>query len=189
MYQIVNYYQENNQKITDYKLKSRFLWDDHIGYTRNVIISILSELSDVDIVSQRLVNNQENIGTFINPYYSTKTVQGYVDLLKIHILIAVDVINGVDGAEDKWRVNGTDIVDYMHEMNRIFWPAHIIGPMWSTHLDLTIAQIDARNNSIWDADIKAYDDNHTHMSEFSDVFSTGIIHQNMDMFCSHMKGL
>lgn len=189
MYQIINYYQENNQKITDYKLESRFLWDDHVGYTRNAIISILSELPDVEIISQRLIKNQEDIGTFVSPYYSVETVQGYVDLLKNHIIIATDVIKGVEGAEDQWRINGNEIVNYMHSMNRIFWPAYVVGPMWSKHLDLTIDQVNARNNSMWNDDIKAYDENHIHMSEFSDLFSTGIIYQNMDMFCSYTTGV
>lgn len=188
MYQIINYYQENNQAITDYKLQSRCLWDDHISYTRNAIISIQNELPDVDTVSQRLMQNQEDIGIFISPYYSTQQVDNYVDLLKQHITIAVDVINGVDGAEVLWRMNGRDIVNYMNLMNRLYWPTSVTGPLWSRHLDLTIAQVNARNDSNWEADIMAYDANHICMNEFADLFSTGVIYQHMDMFCIYRIG-
>lgn len=189
MYQIINSYHEDNEKITDYKLRSQFLWSDHVGYTRNAIVSILSELPDVDSISQRLLKNQEDIGIFISPYYSTEQVSTYVDLLKQHIIIATDVIKGVEGSEKQWRMNGRDIVNYMNRMNKMFWPISIIGPMWSRHLNLTIAQVNARNNAMWDNDIEVYDENHNHMSEFSDLFSTGIIYQNMDMFCSHIIGV
>lgn len=188
MYQITNYYHANDQKISEYKLQSRFLWDDHISYTRNAVVSILAILPDVDAISQRLLKNQEDIGDFIGPYYSKLNVNTFVDLLKEHIIIAVDVINDVEGAEDKWRMNGTDIVNQMYKMNRKYWPPSVIGPLWSKHLDLTIAQVDARKDTLWTNDIKAYDDNHICMSKFADTFSTGVIYQNMDMFCYYMNG-
>lgn len=187
MYQIVNYYQENNQKILDCRLMSRFLWDDHIVYTRNVIISVLAKLPDSDAVSQRLIKNQEDIGAFMSPYYSTDRIITFVNLLKQHITIAADVINSVEGSKDAWRMNGNDIVNYLYQLNRMFWPISVTGPMWTKHLDLTIAQVDARKNSMWDNDVAAYDENHTCMSEFADVISNGIIYQNMDMFCSNTR--
>lgn len=189
MYQIVNYYQENNEKILDYRLQSRYLWDDHISYTRNAIVSILSSLSDTDAIVKRLLKNQEDIGTFISPYYNDLQVNTFVDLLKKHIMLAGEVIEGVEESEEDWRMNGVDIVNYMHEMNPMFWQTAIIGPLWSKHLDMTIEQINARNNSMWDADIIAYDANHVCMNEFADLFAKGIIYQNINMFCLYMTGV
>lgn len=189
MYQIVNYYHENHQKILNYKLQSRFLWEDHISYTRNAIVSILSNLPDGEAVGQRLLKNQKDIGTFISPYYSTQDVSHFVDLLKQHIVIAVDVVEGKTGAEAHWRMNGRDIVNYMQQMNRVFWPTSVTDPMWTKHLDLTIAQVDARTNSLWQQDIDAYDSNHDHMSKFADLFANGVVYQNMDKFCLSMTGV
>ena len=183
MYQIINHYRENSYLTSDFRLKSRVLWTDHVSYTRNAITSIIATLSDVGAVSARLIKNQEDIGTFISPYYSTQEVFTLVDLLKTHITIAVDVVNEVEGAEANWRMNGNDIVMQMSHMNKLFWPVSSISPMWTTHLDLTIEQIKARKKSEWDIDIAAYDRNHSHMLKFSDVFSDGIVYQNMDKFC------
>lgn len=188
MYQIINYYQENNQKITDYKLKSRYLWNDHISYTRNAIISMLSTLPDADAVTARLIQNQDDIGNFISPYYSADQVSAFVDLLKQHIAIAADIVKGTEGAQEQWQMNGKDIVNYMYRMNRMFWPKSVTWPMWSDHMEYTIAQVNARNDELWESDIAAYDSNHVCMSEFADLFSSGIVYQNMDMFCSHMTG-
>src|SRR6185436_9114971 len=47
----------------------RKLWEDHITYTRNYIISALGGLGDADAVAARLMKNQEEIGNAIKPFY------------------------------------------------------------------------------------------------------------------------
>lgn len=183
MYQILTYYQENSQKILDYKMKSRSLWNDHVGYTRNAIISTLSNLPDAAAVSQRLLKNQEDIGNFFSPYYSTQQVGTLVNLLKQHINIAVDVIKNVEGAEQQWRTNGQEIVNHLYQMNRMFWPVSVTEVMWNKHLDLTISEIGARKTSKWQDDISYYDENQKCMNDFADIISTGVIHQNLSQFC------
>src|SRR6185436_8280340 len=51
------------------KTAMRKLWEDHITYTRNYIISALGELGDKDAVAKRLLKNQDEIGDAIKPYY------------------------------------------------------------------------------------------------------------------------
>lgn len=183
MYQNLTFYSEDNHAITEFKLKSRYLWNDHIAYTRNAIISLIAGFPDVGAVSARLLKNQEDIGEFINPYYTTQQVSTLVDLLKQHIAIAVDFVNGVDGAKEAWDANGNDIVTSMHQMNRMFWPVYAIKPLWTRHMDLTIDEINARKDQDWTKDIASYDQGHYVIADFSDVFANGIIHQNMDSFC------
>lgn len=188
MHQIISYYQENTQKISEYRLRSRYLWEDHISYTRNAIISTLSSLADASLISTRLLKNQEDLGTFISPYYTTETINTFVDLLKQHIIIAAEVINGVESAEKKWLANGDDITNFMYMMNKAFWPIAIIRPLWNTHMALTIAQINSRKNQAWADDIQAYDENHVCVSQFSDLFANGVIYQNIDHFCLNTPG-
>ena len=47
----------------------RVLWEEHITYTRNYIISALAGLPDTDAVAQRLLRNQDDIGNAIKPFY------------------------------------------------------------------------------------------------------------------------
>jgi hypothetical protein len=54
------------------KADMRKLWEDHITYTRNYIISALAELPDADAVAKRLLANQDDIGNAIKPYYGEK---------------------------------------------------------------------------------------------------------------------
>lgn len=183
MYRVINHYHEDPKKMFDFKTESRFLWDDHVSYTRNAIISILSNLPDIDAVGLRLIKNQDDIGSLITPYYSTEQVSTFVNLLKQHIVIATEVIKGTTGAEDSWRSNGNDLVLYMSQMNPMYWPVSIISPMWSDHLDLTIKQITSRRSGLWVDEIDTYDLNHRHINDFSDIFASGIIYQNIDSFC------
>src|SRR5437016_10155040 len=47
----------------------RRLWEDHIIYTRNFIVSFAGNLPDQDAVSARLMKNQEDIGNAISSFY------------------------------------------------------------------------------------------------------------------------
>jgi hypothetical protein len=49
------------------KLDIRKLWEDHISYTRNYIISALGDLPDAKSVAKRLLKNQDEIGQAIVP--------------------------------------------------------------------------------------------------------------------------
>lgn len=183
MYQIVNYYREDSQAIVDYKLKSRFLWNDHVSYTRNAIVSVPAKLADASAIYTRLLKNQDDIGEFIKPYYTDTQVSGLVDLLKQHIALAIDVINGAEGSEATWRTNGDDLVRFMSDMNPMFWTVATLGPLWTLHQDLTISQIRARAEMKWDDDIAAYDNNHMNICAMADAFSNGTIYKNMESFC------
>ncbi len=71
----------------------RRLWEDHITYTRNYIISSLAGLEDIEKVSERLLANQEDIGNAMKPYYGDAAGNQVAALLRVHILIATEVIN------------------------------------------------------------------------------------------------
>src|SRR3954462_12561398 len=69
----------------------RKLWEDHITWTRIFIISAAADLSDKDAVTQRLLQNQVDIGNAIKPYYGNAAGDQLTALLKDHILISADV--------------------------------------------------------------------------------------------------
>ena len=68
------------------KLALRDLWVDHIVYTRNYIIGFAAGLPDTNIVAQRLLKNQEDIGNVIKPFYGNEAGNKLTSLLKGHIL-------------------------------------------------------------------------------------------------------
>lgn len=70
----------------------RVLWEEHITYTRNYIISALAGLPDTDAVAQRLLRNQDDIGNAIKPSYGDAAGNKLSALLHEHIAIATEVV-------------------------------------------------------------------------------------------------
>lgn len=60
----------------------RKLWEDHITYTRNYIISALAGLRETDHVAKRLLKNQDEIGDAVKPYYGDAAGNQLATLLK-----------------------------------------------------------------------------------------------------------
>ena len=159
----------------------RKLWEEHIAYTRNFIISALAGLPDTDSVVQRLLRNQEDIGSAIKPYYGEEAGKKLASLLRDHILVAADVVKAatsdkkdeLTAQQKKWTENGKEIAAFLSGANPN-WPKKSLEEMLQTHLDLTTGEVVARLKKDWAADIKAYDEGHEHMLMFADMLAEGI---------------
>lgn len=79
------------------KMAMRKLWEAHITFTRNYIISALADLPDGDAVAKRLLKNQDDIGDAIKPCYGDDAGKKLSALLRDHILIATEVIPAAKG--------------------------------------------------------------------------------------------
>lgn len=166
------------------KMAMRKLWEEHIVYTRNYIISELAGLPDTDAVAQRLLRNQDDIGNAIKPYYGDAAGEKLSALLRDHIVVATEVVKAAKAgdktqladAQKKWTANGKDIAAFLSGANPN-WPKKTLEEMLQKHLDLTTGEVVGRLNKDWAADIKAYDDGHTHMLMFADTLTDGIAKQ------------
>jgi len=162
----------------------RKLWEDHITYTRNYIISALADLSDVDAVAKRLLKNQDDIGDAIKPYYGDDAGNKLSALLRDHILIATEVVKAAKGgekglltaAQTKWSANGKEIAAFLSSANPN-WPRKDLEEMLQKHLDLTTGEVVGRLKKDWAKDIASYDEGHLHMLMFADMLSDGIARQ------------
>lgn len=70
----------------------RKLWEDHITWTRIFIISAAGDLPDKTAATDRLLQNQVDIGNAIKPYYGEAAGNKLTALLKEHITTAADVV-------------------------------------------------------------------------------------------------
>jgi len=162
----------------------RKLWEDHIAYTRNFIISALAGLEDTPKVADRLLRNQDDIGDAVKPIYGEAAGKKLSGLLRDHILIAADIVKaakggnnaGVEAGEKKWHGNADDIAAFLAGANPN-WGKPALTDMLYKHLDLTTTEVVSRLKKDWPADMKAYDQGHDHMLMFSDMLSDGIIKQ------------
>lgn len=171
------------------RLATRKLWEDHIVWTRNYIVSSLSGLEDASAVAQRLLNNQDDIGNAIKPYYGEEAGKKLAALLRDHILIATEVVKAaksgnsdeLTNSQNKWHANADDIAIFLSGANPN-WAKKGLTDMLYKHLDYTTDEVMARLKKDWAKDINSYDKGHEHMLMFADTLTDGIVKQSPKKF-------
>ena len=166
----------------------RKLWEDHIVWTRQFIVSAATEdenLPDTEATVARLLANQTDIGNAIKPFYGDAAGDALTDLLEEHILTAADIIaaakagdgEAVEAEVARWYANADEIATFLSEANPRNWPLGEMKAHMKSHLDLTLEEALARLESRYADDIAAYDKVHKDILEMADMLSAGIIAQ------------
>jgi hypothetical protein len=166
----------------------RKLWEDHIVWTRQFIVSAATEpgdLPDIGPTTDRLLANQTDIGNAFKPYYGDEVGEAVTALLREHILTAADLIAAakagdtaaVEAASAAWYANADEIATALNGLNPKNWPLDVMKAHMKDHLDLTLAEAVARLQGRYDDDIAAYDEVHAQILEMADMLSDGIIAQ------------
>lgn len=176
---------EDSMKRSAFQDAMRKLWEDHVTWTRVFIISAVADLPDKAAATDRLLQNQVDIGNAIKPYYGDAAGNKLTALLKEHITTAAEIVAAAkagdkakqDGATKRWYANADQIADFLSGANPKNWPQAEMRAMMHDHLDLTTKEVVARLTGDWAGDIKAYDDVHQQILHMADGLSTGIINQ------------
>jgi len=163
----------------------RKLWEDHVTWTRLAVISLVDESPDTNASVTRLLQNQQDIGDAIKPFYGNAAGDALAQLLREHILIAADLIAAaksgdqgrVDAEQARWHQNAREIAAFLSHANPRYWKQDAITEMMFMHLQLTTDEVVARLQGNWDADVAAYDRIHLHILGMADVLSNGIVKQ------------
>ncbi|MEP6995272.1 MAG: hypothetical protein ABI968_12170 [Acidobacteriota bacterium] len=172
----------------DLQAGMRKLWEDHITWTRLFIVSALGDLPDKAATTDRLLQNQVDIGNAIKPFYGDAAGDKLTALLKDHILIAADIVTAakagdkakLDASKTKWTSNADDIAAFLSGANPRNWPAADMKSMMHDHLQATTTELEARLNKDWKADVAAYEKVHVQILTMADMLSQGIAQQFPD---------
>jgi hypothetical protein len=167
-----------------FRAAMRVLWEDHIVWTRMVIVDVIAGTPDTNAALTRLLNNQTDIGNAIKPFYGEAAGNRLTSLLRDHILIAGRLLTtaktgdaaGFATAKADWYGNADDIARFLASANSR-WPLADLQSAMKTHLDTTLEEAVARLTGDWTADVAAYDRVHVHILHMADVLSDGIIAQ------------
>jgi hypothetical protein len=173
-----------------FEQQMRKLWEDHIVWTRLYIISAAAELPDLDLTTNRLLRNQDDIGAVIASFYGKEAGDGLAALLKDHILGAAELLAAaksgdqvkVDSASTAWYANADAIGEFLGGANPDNWPAADLSAQMRMHLDMTLKEAVARLSGDFAGDIAAYDMIHDHILMMADQLSAGIIAQFPERF-------
>lgn len=168
----------------------RKLWEDHIIWTRVFIISAAADLPDKAAATDRLLQNQVDIGNAIKPYYGDAAGNQLTGLLKEHITTAAEIVAAAkagdkakqDDATKRWFTNADQIADFLSKANPKNWPQEEMRKMMRDHLNLTTEEVVARLQGNWAADIAEFDKVHEQILHMADMLTAGIVKQHSAKF-------
>ncbi len=171
------------------RMAMRDLWDAHTTWTRMYIVSAVAGMPDAASAGARLMQNQEDIGNAIKPYYGDDAGNKLTALLKNHISAAGAVVTAAKAGDQKklapaqaqWTANADSIADFLSSANPN-WPRQALADMLHEHLRVTTEEAVARIKKDWAGDVKAYDAIHKQAMMMADALSSGIIKQFPDKF-------
>lgn len=171
------------------RLALRKLWSDHVIWTREYIIAAVAGTPDAEAAAGRLLKNQEDIGAAVAGFYGQAAGDTLTDLLKQHIMIAVDLVAAAKSGDDadfarhdaRWTDNIGDIARFLSGANPN-WPEKDVLDLLALHLKLTKDEAVARLQGDWAADIRAFDDIFTEIMVLADALNDGIVAQFPDRF-------
>ncbi len=162
----------------------RKLWSDHVVWTRQYIVSAILVDPSANAASARLLKNQEDLGNAIAPYYGSAAGAKLTDLLKQHILIAVDLVSAAKAgdkakqtdADTRWHKNAADIASFLSGANPN-WSRQALLDMLNQHLSLTTQEAVNRLQQKWDDDVRSFDAVFSQAMMMADALSDCIVKQ------------
>ena len=163
----------------------RKLWADHVAYTRLFIVSAAAGSPDKDATTQRLLQNQTDIGNAVADFYGKDAGNKLAALLQDHILIAANIVTAAKAGDNakvasenkRWRDNATDIAKFLHGANPKNWPEATLQSALFAHLDQTLSEASNQLKGNYPASIKDYDKAMDHMLMVADTLTGGIVAQ------------
>ena len=168
----------------------RKLWVDHVAWTRMYIISAAAGLPDTKPTTDRLLQNQADIGNAVAQYYGAEAGTKLTALLKDHILQAAELVTASKAgdqakaadAKARWYKNADEIAGFLAAANPQHWPVETLKGAMKMHLDQTLEEASDRIQGKYDEDIKDYDEIVAHILTMADLLSSGIVKQFPEKF-------
>ena len=167
----------------------RMLWEQHVIWTRLTISSMVFDLPDVDLVTNRLLRNPIDFENALKGYYGNAGAKKFADLFKSHLVIAAQLVKAAKAgdnkaaadAEKKWYANADDIAAYLGSINP-YWSQTDWKTMLYRHLALTKTEAVNMLARDYAASITTYDEIEKQALEMADMMSSGILRQFPDAF-------
>lgn len=128
--------------------RMRELWDDHVFFTREVIMAASLGEPNHPIVQpsiDRLLQNQDQIGAAVALFYGKEAGDELTRLLREHINQAVQIVVAAKTGQtetqkavtEAWYRNAKEISRLLSQANPKYWPYDAVLTMMNQHLDFT----------------------------------------------------
>jgi len=162
----------------------RKLWEQHVWWTRSFIISVASDIEDLELVTDRLLRNPTDFANVLAIYYGNENAEVFKTLLEEHLKIGAAIVTSakegnseaVDENLKKWYDNADEIAAVLASINP-YWDQEEWRSLLYDHLKMTTDEAVARLSGEFAQDIMIFDMIETQALAMADVMSAGIIRQ------------
>ena len=162
----------------------RDLWADHVVWTRAYIVAAVADDPSASSALDRLMRNQEELGSAIAPYFGAAAGERLTELLKEHISVAGEVVGAAKAKDDaklkdadaRWHGNADEIATFLSDANPHWSQADLVR-MLNEHLALTTQEATLRLQENWGEDAATFDRIYDQAMMMADALSDGVIRQ------------
>lgn len=169
----------------------RMLWQQHVFWTRLLIISILDDLPDKNATQNRLLQNPIDLGKLFGQFYGNDIQKIITDLLTEHLVLGAQLISAykINNLQEIRRLNilwyeNADKMTAAFASINPFYNNDILKEMLYTHLDLTKKEISLRVLKKFEEDIINFDQLEIEAINMADYFTCGIVNQFKTLLCN-----
>ncbi len=165
------------------------VWEQHIMWTRMLLISIADNLKDLEATQARLLRNPKDIADVFRRFYGIAVANKIQQLLTEHLVIGKDLIVALKNKNQeeatklntKWYQNADEMAEAFSSINP-FYPREEIRNMLYEHLRLTTNEVNYRLQGNYVEDINSYDMVQKEILKMSQFFVNGIVKQFPNLF-------
>ena len=162
----------------------RLLWEQHVYWTRIVILGIAFDSPDLAASTARLLQNATDFGAAFRRFYGPAAGRRLEGLIHDHLTIAGDLVQAAKAgnnaataaAERRWYQNVDEIATYLGRLNPA-WRGPAMRSMWHEHLALTKREAVQILNRQYPASIETFNEIERLALRMADDMSNGIIMQ------------
>ncbi|MGC6176761.1 LysM peptidoglycan-binding domain-containing protein [Lacrimispora sp. 38-1] len=184
-----NTYNEISKSQADLSDYIRKLWEQHITWTRLTILSLVFDLPDTDLVTNRLLRNPKDFEEILKLLYGDRKASTFADLFTNHLVIAAELVNAAKAgdsnaaadAEKRWYENADEIADFLASINP-YWSREDWKKMLYQHLEMTKDEAVNMLTGKYSESITGYDQIEEQALVMADMMTNGIVNQFPDVF-------
>jgi len=162
----------------------RFVWEQHVYWTRMLLLSIAHRLEDQQYVTGRLLRNPHDIADIYEKYYGKEIAGKIAALLTEHLQIGAKLITALRDKQSEeagkltkqWYINADKMAEAFSSINP-HYNLEELRKMLYKHLELTTQEVAMRLAGNYKADIEAFDQVEHEAISMADYFSFGIMNQ------------
>lgn len=166
----------------DLNNRMRLLWEQHIYWTRMLMISIAADLNDLNAVNARLMRNPLDMANLFAEFVSNDEANRLEMLLRQHLQIAGDLMmalkNGnrplAEQLNQQWYMNADALALALANMNSNYNKEQI-QQMLNRHLALTARMVIERLAGNYQADIDVFDVAEMEILKMADYLAAGLM--------------